>query len=268
MKKLFASFSMLVILSMLSGCVSPLNIWAPKGNIKAIKDYLDNGGDVNEVLFRDRTALMYASANGHTDLVKFLIERGADVNISSGPPKYYCALGYAAARGHTDIMDILVDRGANIDMAIKNIQEFWMRSDAPQDVSQSGVNYLYKLKKKAHYNAELAKLGEFEAVARPYRESKQKPSLPEEALKYKAQAEFAIKQKRFADAADRYANALNIAPWWPEGHFNRGLILGMRELSRYTEAIMEMKKYLLLAPNAPNARSAQDKIYQWEDMIK
>jgi hypothetical protein len=29
-------------------------------------------------------------------------------------------------------------------------------------------------------------------------------------------------------------------------------------------AILEMKRYLLLVPNAPNARAAQDMIYKWE----
>jgi hypothetical protein len=38
--------------------------------------------------------------------------------------------------------------------------------------------------------------------------------------------------------------------------------------SKYQEAIMEMKKYLMLVPDAPNARTAQDNIYKWEGMIK
>ena len=55
---------------------------------------------------------------------------------------------------------------------------------------------------------------------------------------------------------------MKIAPWWPEGYFNRALILG--ELNRFAEAMREMKRYLQLAPDAPNARAAQDKIYEWE----
>jgi len=115
------------------------------------------------------------------------------------------------------------------------------------------------------YNAELRK---FQPVARQYRESRVKPSLPEEARKCKVQADFAIEQKRFEDASDRYADALNICPWWPEGHFNRALILVMLKRPDYKEAVMEMKKYLMLVPNAPDARAAQDKIYQWESMVK
>lgn len=114
-----------------------------------------------------------------------------------------------------------------------------------------------------------AELREFEeGVARKYRESEPKPTLPEEARKFMVQANFAFEQKKYADATNLYAKALNISPWWPEGHFNRALILATSELSNYREAVREMKKYLMLVPNAPNARAAQDKIYQWEGVIK
>ena len=86
-------------------------------------------------------------------------------------------------------------------------------------------------------------------------------ALPEEANKYKVQAEGAVRDKEFNDAADYYAAALKIAPWWPVGHFNRALVLG--EAGDYDMATREMKYYLQLVPGAPNARAAQDKIYDW-----
>jgi tetratricopeptide (TPR) repeat protein len=86
-------------------------------------------------------------------------------------------------------------------------------------------------------------------------------ALPEEANKYKVQAEGAVRDKEFNDAADYYAAALKIAPWWPVGHFNRALVLG--EAGEYELAQREMKYYLQLVPGAPNARAAQDKIYDW-----
>ena len=87
-------------------------------------------------------------------------------------------------------------------------------------------------------------------------------TLPEEANKYKVQAEGAVRDKAFDDAADFYAEALKIVPWWPIGHFNRALVLG--ETGDYELAKREMNYYLQLAPDAPNARAAQDKIYEWE----
>jgi len=106
----------------------------------------------------------------------------------------------------------------------------------------------------------------FKAIVDQYRTAAPKPEFPEEARRTRVQAESALRVKRLDDAIDRYEEALKIAPWWPEGRFNRALILG--DLGRYTEAMREMKRYLALAPDAPNARAAQDKIYEWEDEIK
>jgi hypothetical protein len=104
----------------------------------------------------------------------------------------------------------------------------------------------------------------FEAEAAHYRSLAVKPALPEEARKYMVQAEAAVKRQSFGEAVDRYRDALKIAPWWPEGHFNRALLLG--EIGRYKEAIADMKKYLMLVPGAADAQAAQDKIYEWEGL--
>jgi tetratricopeptide (TPR) repeat protein len=95
-----------------------------------------------------------------------------------------------------------------------------------------------------------------------YRAANPKPELPEEAHKFKVQAEDAVHDKQLDEAADFYGQAIKIAPWWPAGHFNRALVLG--ELGAVHGATLEMKRYLALVPDAPNARAAQDKIYSWE----
>jgi tetratricopeptide (TPR) repeat protein len=90
--------------------------------------------------------------------------------------------------------------------------------------------------------------------------------LPEAVKRYLVQAEFAIQEKRFDDAASLYGKALGVAPWWPQGRHNRGLLLG--ELGAYTEAVRELRKYLQLEPAAPNAAEVQIKIYQWESVSR
>lgn len=105
----------------------------------------------------------------------------------------------------------------------------------------------------------------FERAAQSYRSAQVKPQLPEEAVKYKVQAELAVQQKRFDDAVDLYDQALNIAPWWSAGHYNRGLILG--ELQDYQGGIRALQKYLKLEPEASNARAVQLRIYQWESLL-
>jgi len=102
----------------------------------------------------------------------------------------------------------------------------------------------------------------FEAQAKSYRDAPVKPIPGEDVRRYRVQAEAAVSEKRFQDAADLYAKALSIAPWWPEGHFNEALIFG--DLRQYDKAMDHMQKYLALVPNAPDARDTQDKIYAWE----
>jgi len=103
----------------------------------------------------------------------------------------------------------------------------------------------------------------FQRTVQWFREQNPRPEFPEDARRFRVQAESAVRDKRFGDAAQRYAEALKVAPWWPEGHFNRALVLA--EANHHGEAIREMKRYLMLVPEAPNARAAQDKIYEWED---
>ena len=102
----------------------------------------------------------------------------------------------------------------------------------------------------------------FDLTAKSYREAPIKPELPEGAVRFKAQAEGAVREKRFDAAADLYEEGLGVAPWWPAGHYNRGLILG--ELKEYDEAVDELKRYLKVDPEASNARAVQLKIYEWE----
>ena len=103
----------------------------------------------------------------------------------------------------------------------------------------------------------------FDEQAKSYRDAPVKPVPGEDLRRYRVQADAAAKDGRFQDAANFYAKALYIAPWWPDGQFNAGLILG-DYLHQYDKAIDHMTKYLELVPNAADARAAQDKIYVWE----
>ena len=88
-------------------------ITAEKGDLGYIKWILNNGYDVNEKKpFKGATLLHYASHNGHIDLVKLLIKRGADVNAKD--IKGYTPLFAASAGGHREVAEILLDNGANV----------------------------------------------------------------------------------------------------------------------------------------------------------
>lgn len=99
-------------------------------------------------------------------------------------------------------------------------------------------------------------------IARVLQKMPNKPALPEEARKFGVQANSMAKAQQYDKAIELYEKALDLAPWWAEGHFNRALILADQNL--FPWAIAGMKRYLELAPTAPDARAAQDKIYEWE----
>jgi tetratricopeptide (TPR) repeat protein len=106
----------------------------------------------------------------------------------------------------------------------------------------------------------------FQALAKRYREVKDKPQASSEVRFYKVGAETAVREKRLDDAVVAYRKALQIDPTWPPGRFNIALVYG--ELGLFEIAVAEMNKYLLLVPGANNAQIAQDKVYEWQSKIK
>lgn len=140
-------------------------------------------------------------------------------------------------------------------------QVFWPREEPAREFADA-MYALARYARGASAPLDPAAEAEFSKVAAAYREAAAKPDFPEGARRFRIQAEAALRDKEFDEAADFYAEALKLAPWWPEGRFNRALVLG--ELKEYGAAIGEMKKYLALMPDAPNARAARDRIYEWE----
>lgn len=64
---------------------------------------------------QDESPLMMASLKGHTELVRKLIARGADVNKPGWAPLHYAATG-----GHLKIMELLLEEHAFIDAQSPN----------------------------------------------------------------------------------------------------------------------------------------------------
>ncbi len=116
------------------------------------------------------------------------------------------------------------------------------------------------------YNVAATHHAEFEARAARYRALPIKPEVTEEQRKFIVQANVLSQQKAYADALEVYNKALAIDPVsYPAAYFNMALLSAQE--NRFQSAIGYMKKYLLLEPNAGDARSAQDKIYEWELMV-
>ncbi|KAI1868470.1 uncharacterized protein JN550_006386 [Neoarthrinium moseri] len=69
--------------------------------------------ELNKFCGRFETALTAAASGGHKEIVRLLIDKGADINAqwkgSNGT-----ALQFASFQGHKDIVELLIDKGANI----------------------------------------------------------------------------------------------------------------------------------------------------------
>jgi tetratricopeptide (TPR) repeat protein len=109
-------------------------------------------------------------------------------------------------------------------------------------------------------NNEMAK---FQEAANAYQQLTIKPAITEEQRKYIVQANALNNKKEYAEAIGLYNKALEINPVaYPAAYYNLALLHA--QTNDFQLAIFNMKKYLLLVPDAPDARAAQDKIYEWE----
>ena len=86
--------------------------------MEIVKYLVENGADVNEKGFENETALMYASENGHLEMVKYLVEYGADVNANNQSNK--TAFVLASEKGHLEIVKYLIKNGAYFNSKDKN----------------------------------------------------------------------------------------------------------------------------------------------------
>lgn len=125
------------------------------------------------------------------------------------------------------------------------------------------MDYLYFIQRKLLVDSFNKQLKDFEPRSAAYRNLKMKPPVSEEQRKYVVQANALNEQKLYSDAAKLYIKAMKVDETsYPAGYFNIALLDA--QMGYYDNAIYEMKKYLMLVPDAPDARNAQDKIYEWD----
>lgn len=137
-------------------------------------------------------------------------------------------------------------------------------SDRREACARAVADYLYALKARAEFIKQSD--SKFQETLAKYRDPASRPPFPEEARKFKVQAELAVGEKRLVEAANGYIMAIRAAPWWAEGYYNIALLKG--ELKDYDDAGRMMKRFIALEPQSPLARAAQDQIYRWEALAE
>lgn len=85
------------------------------GNLEMVRYLVEHGADVD---YFDNyfTSLMLACSKGNLEMVRYLVEHGADVNIQIQSNEGNTALMIASAYGHFDIVRYLIRHGANVNL--------------------------------------------------------------------------------------------------------------------------------------------------------
>jgi len=97
-------------------------------------------------------------------------------------------------------------------------------------------------------------------------EMKPAPALPKEAERFMARGTAAVKGAKgaddFKDAVAEFEKATLAAPWLADAYYNLGVAQDKAGL--YAQAMKSLKLYLLAAPDAPDANSVEELVYEIE----
>ncbi|GIZ43654.1 hypothetical protein CKM354_000687100 [Cercospora kikuchii] len=125
--------------------INALEAASAEGHKLIARFLLDRGADVN---MPGNDALARASENGHEAIVELLLKRGANVDTEK---RHGCtALQYASAKGHQKIVEILLEYGALVDRP-----EHTQHPSALQSAARGGHEHIVELllRKSADVNA-------------------------------------------------------------------------------------------------------------------
>ncbi len=95
-------------------------IWASAGgHLDIVEALLASGADVNHILSDKKAgALHLAAQNGHANVVRALLGRGAAVNAADS--RNATALHLAANKGHAEVVRFLLDHGADVNARLRS----------------------------------------------------------------------------------------------------------------------------------------------------
>ncbi|XP_046672408.1 ankyrin repeat domain-containing protein 17-like isoform X4 [Homalodisca vitripennis] len=127
---------------------SALTLACYKGHLDMVRFLLEAGADQEHKTDEMHTALMEASMDGHVEVAKLLLDSGAQVNMPTD--SFESPLTLAACGGHVDLALLLIERGANIEEV--NDEGYTPLMEAAREGHEEMVSVL--LNKGANINAQ------------------------------------------------------------------------------------------------------------------
>ncbi|MBU1043580.1 MAG: ankyrin repeat domain-containing protein [Candidatus Omnitrophica bacterium] len=210
--------------------ISPL--WVTTGDkdlLIMLKLFVEKGADTNMVNNWGVNPLMNALIAKNLEAARYLLDKPTDVNACQ--KKGFTVLQYAILTGDLEIVQKLLDKGAQADPLCVVLAE-------GRNVNYKNINY-----------PEIAALFKTDVLRR-------------QMLRAQAAVETAQSQDDYAKAIYQYNLAMDVDPNFSEIYYNLGMI--QDKTGDYASAISNLRKYLELAPSAPDTQTVQDMIYKIE----
>lgn len=201
-------------------------------------------------------------ADSSVDFTYVQVESGNDV----GGKKTFSLYNYQLLKA--DIAVELAREGGIDQYAIIIPNVIAVRTRTFDTAAKLADLFMFKqVQLKNYVKAISAQLAEFETFAGHYRALAVKPPVLEEQRRFIVMANALTQQKNYLEAIEQYQKAIKLNPTsYPAAYFNLALLLAQE--NRPIAAVFNMKRYLMLVPDAKDARAAQDKIYAWEAMLE
>ena len=110
---LIGTVLLFIIIIAISACTSAELKGARDGDLSAVQEFVESGGDINERQKNGSTLLMYASAGGHIHIIDYLMSAGADLRLRDN--RGFSALMYGAEANKKTSVVSLLSYGADVD---------------------------------------------------------------------------------------------------------------------------------------------------------